>query len=85
MNRVRRHNWGNQEHARPNHQIDTRIEHHIDFAHIIRSTRHRIAHWLKAMKGHAFANQAHIQFFANIALEQLAQPFGAEIASKLQH
>ena len=80
----RRDERENQEGKRAHHLVETRAEQKIDLAHIIGGARHGISHWLQIVEGHAFAEQAGIQFTAHIAFNALGAELKAKVARKLQ-
>ena len=47
--------------AEPTTRFNTRAEQEIDLAHIVGGARHRVAHRLQAVEGHAFTQQADVQ------------------------
>ena len=74
-----------QKHERSDDQIDARIEHEIDFAHVVGGARHHLAHRLLIVERHALADQAGVQFVACVAFQPLPDDLAAEIAAQLQH
>ncbi len=74
-----------QEDERTNHQIETRAEHVIHFAHVIGGARHGIADRLEVVEGHALAKQGDVQLVAHIALDTLGHELGAKIPPQLEN
>src|SRR3990172_10887159 len=83
MNRQGGEYWREEEHGGANNQVKAGVEHQVDLAHIVGGTRHSVANGLKAMEGHALAQQADVEFFTDISLHKLTQPFSAEVAGEL--
>ena len=48
------------EHERANHQVDARAEHVVHLAHVVGGARHRVAHGLQVVEGHALAEQREV-------------------------
>ena len=67
------------------HQVDARAEHQVDLAHVIGGARHRIAHGLQVVEGHALAQQRDVDLVADVAFEALGHQLRAEVAAELEH
>ena len=74
-----------QEEERSDDEVQSRAEHEVHFAHVVGGARHRVAHRLEVVEGHALAEQGQVQFVADVALDALRHQFRAEVAPELQH
>ena len=74
-----------EEVGRAHDQVDARVQHQVDLAHVVGGPGHRVADGLARMEGHALAEQARVELVAGIALESLAYQLAAEVAAQLQH
>ena len=59
--------------AEPDDQVDARVEHQVDLAHVVGGAGHGVADRLQAVEGHALAEQAGVELVADVALEPLAR------------
>ena len=67
-----------QREARVDDQVDARVHHRVELAHVVGGARHHVADPLAVVERLALAEQAQIQLVAGVALQSLCDELTAE-------